>query len=77
MEVIRNQLIRWRITKGSPLRNHEGVMRFTANGAGTHLHFEITFNGVVPGVGLFVAAMLRRGIPKGLATVDPGSSPLA
>src|SRR5690242_1609976 len=39
-EVIPNELIRYRITKGSPLRGHEGVMRFTptANG-GTHLHY--------------------------------------
>ena len=69
-EVVADELIRWRITQGSPLRNHEAVMRFRPNGSGTHLHFEITFNGVVPGVGTFVAAMLRRGIPKGLSQVD-------
>ena len=68
-EVVPDELIRYRITKGSPLRNHEGVMRFSPSGGGTHLHYEITFNGVVPGVGSFVAATLRRGIPKGLAAV--------
>jgi uncharacterized protein YndB with AHSA1/START domain len=72
-EVIPDKLIRWRITKGSPLRNHEGVMRFTANGNGTHLHVEITFNGAFPGVGSVAAAAMRRGIPKGLAMVDPAA----
>jgi len=28
-EVVPNELIRYRITKGSPLRDHEGVMRFS------------------------------------------------
>ncbi|MBI5105380.1 MAG: SRPBCC family protein, partial [Solirubrobacterales bacterium] len=27
-EVVENELIRYRITKGSPLRDHEGVMTF-------------------------------------------------
>ena len=70
-EVVPNELIRYRITKGSPLRGHEGVMRFTptANG-GTHLHYEITFGAVVPGVDRVVAAMLRRTVPRGLDKVD-------
>src|SRR5215468_995487 len=28
-EVVPDELIRYRITKGSPLRDHEGVMRFS------------------------------------------------
>jgi uncharacterized protein YndB with AHSA1/START domain len=70
-ETTPNELVRYRITKGSPLRDHEGVMRFspTASG-GTHLHYEISFRGVAPGLDVFVAAMLRRSIPKGLARVD-------
>jgi len=70
-EVVPNELIRYRITKGSPLRGHEGVMRFspTANG-GTHLHYEISFGAVVPGVDRVVAAMLRRTVPRGLDKLD-------
>lgn len=67
-EVVPNELIRYRITKGSPLRDHSGEMRFTANADGTaHLHWEITFRGVVPGIGFVVAKGLERNIPAGLA----------
>ena len=67
-EVVPNELIRYRITKGSPLRDHSGDMRFTANPDGTaHLHWEISFRGAVPGVGFVVAKGLERNIPKGLA----------
>jgi uncharacterized protein YndB with AHSA1/START domain len=70
-EVVPNELIRYRITKGSPLRGHEGVMRFTPTaGGGTHLHYEITFGAAVPGVDRVVAAMLRRTVPRGLYKVD-------
>jgi uncharacterized protein YndB with AHSA1/START domain len=70
-EVVPNELIRYRITKGSPLRDHEGVMRFSPTGdGGTHLHYEIRFRGVVPGIDAVVAMMLRRSVPRGLAKVD-------
>jgi hypothetical protein len=39
-------MIRHRITKGSPLRHHEGVMRFSpTSDGGTHLRYEISFGG--------------------------------
>ncbi len=71
-EVVPDERIRYRITKGGPLRDHEGVMHLSPRpgGAGTHLRYEITFGGVLPGVDRVVAAMLRRSIPRGLAGVD-------
>jgi uncharacterized protein YndB with AHSA1/START domain len=70
-EVVPDELIRYRITKGSPLRDHEGVMRFSPNGnGGTRLHYEISFGGVLPGVDRVVAAMLRRTVPRGLSKLD-------
>ena len=70
-EVVPNELIRYRITKGSPLEGHSGEMRFTANpDGGSHLHYEISFGAKVPGLDRIVAAGLRRNIPKGLAKVD-------
>jgi uncharacterized protein YndB with AHSA1/START domain len=70
-EVVPNQRIRYRITKGSPLRDHEGVMEFTPTAAGgTHLHYVITFGAVVPGLDAIVASSLRRSVPKGLDRVD-------
>jgi uncharacterized protein YndB with AHSA1/START domain len=59
--------IEYRITKGSPLRDHRGEMLFTRReGGGTHLRYEIAFGAKVPGADRIVAAGLRRSIPKGL-----------
>lgn len=70
VEVVPDELIRYRISRGSILRDHEGTMRFTPNpGGGTHLHYEIRFRGVVPGLGAIVAPGLRRNIVKGLGKV--------
>ncbi|MGI8556940.1 MAG: SRPBCC family protein [Solirubrobacteraceae bacterium] len=70
LEVVPEKLIRYRITKGSPLRDHEGVMRFSSNGSGTHLHYEISFGAIVPGLDVLIAAGLKRSISKGLNGVD-------
>ena len=69
-EIVPDQLIRYGITKGSPLKGHEGVMRFTPAGAGTHLHYESTFGAVVPGLDQLIALGLKRNIEKGLQQVD-------
>lgn len=62
-----NELIEYRITQGSPLRNHHGVMRFapTATG-GSELHYTIEFEGRLPGVGPLVRLGLDGGIRRGL-----------
>jgi hypothetical protein len=64
-EFVPEELIRYRITEGSPLRDHEGVMRFTATPAGTHLHYEVTFD-AAPVLDVVIAALLRRNISAGL-----------
>ena len=70
-EVVPNELIRYRITKGSPLRDHEGVMRFSPNGdGGTHLHYEIRFGAVVPGLDMLIKAGLQRNVAKGMTRVE-------
>jgi Polyketide cyclase / dehydrase and lipid transport len=66
VEVIPNELIRYRITKGGVLKNHEGVMRFSRNGAGSHLDYTIEFDGKVPGLGAIVQRVLTRSITTGL-----------
>jgi len=66
-EVVPNELIRYRITKGSPMRDHSGEMRFTANPDGNaHLHYEISFGSAVPGLAWIVAKALGRNVPRGL-----------
>lgn len=70
-EVVPNELIRYQITKGSPLREHRGEMRFTPNADGTsHLHYEIAFGAVVPGLDFVIAKGLKTSIAKGLKKVD-------
>jgi uncharacterized protein YndB with AHSA1/START domain len=69
-EFVPGQLIRYRITKGSPLRDHEGVMRFSGDGTGSRLHYEISFGMAVPGLDRVVAAGLKRNISAGLKKVD-------
>jgi uncharacterized protein YndB with AHSA1/START domain len=70
IEFDESKLIRYRITRGSPLRKHEGTMNFLPRGEGTHMHYEISFGAVVPGLDLLVAIGLRRNIAKGLASLD-------
>lgn len=62
-----NELIEYRITKGSPLKNHIGVMRFTSTPTGSHLHYTIEFDGKLPLIAPLIRAVLERGIRKGLA----------
>ena len=66
VEVIPNQLVRYRITRGGILKNHEGVMRFSSNGTGSRLDYTIDFDGKVPGIAPLVKAMLQRNIGAGL-----------
>ncbi len=62
-----NERIEYRITRGSPLRNHHGVMRFSDDGqGGSHLHYTIEFEGKLPLVAAIVRAALDRGIRKAL-----------
>lgn len=69
-EFVPNELIAYEITKGSPLKGHHGEMRFTPEGEGTHLHYEIAFSSKLPGVDFIVAQGLKRNVAKGLASVE-------
>ena len=69
-EVIPNELIRYKITKGSPLRDHHGEMRFSPHGTGCHLRYVIEFGAVVPGLDRVVKAGLERSIKANLPKVD-------
>jgi len=67
---VENERIDYRITKGSPLRNHHGSMVFSAAGTGSHLHYVIEFGAVVPGLDRLIKPGLERAIRGGLGTVD-------
>lgn len=65
-EVVPNELIRYRITKGGVLKNHEGVMRFSRQGQGSRLDYTIVFDGKAPGTGPIVKMLLTRTISTAL-----------
>jgi uncharacterized protein YndB with AHSA1/START domain len=65
-EVVPDELIRYRITKGGVLKDHEGVMRFSRQGTGSRLDYTIDFDAKVPGTGPLVRAMLQRNVSAGL-----------
>jgi hypothetical protein len=65
-----NERIDYRITKGSPLRDHRGSMVFSSTDTGSHLHYVIEFGAVLPGVDRLIKAGLERTIRNGLAAVS-------
>ena len=67
--VVPNERIEYRVTKGTPLKDHLGVMVFSSTGEGTsHLDYTITLDTAVPGLDKLIAGgigrSLRRGFPK-------------
>ncbi|MEA2305797.1 MAG: hypothetical protein QOH43_3077 [Solirubrobacteraceae bacterium] len=69
------ELIVYRITKGTPLDDHEGVMRFSARpGGGSHLDYDIMLASRIPGLTLLVSKLLGVQVRRGLAGIDGASA---
>lgn len=66
VEVVPNELIRYRITKGGILKDHEGALRFTSRGDGSHLDWTITFGGKAPGIAPIVKTKLTRDVSRAM-----------
>lgn len=63
-----DRLIEYKVTKGGPIKDHLGRMEFSPTpGGGCALHYVITFDGKLPGVGPLVRAVLQKGIGDSLA----------
>ncbi|MCC6582087.1 MAG: SRPBCC family protein [Chitinophagales bacterium] len=62
----KNELIEYKITKGSPLKNHYGIMKFSSTAEGSDLHYTIEFDSDIPFVAAIVKIGLENGIIKGL-----------
>jgi uncharacterized protein YndB with AHSA1/START domain len=61
----------YRITKGSPLRDHLGVMEFAPSpSGGTRFVYDIRLGAPIPGLALLVRAALTRSITRSLGRVD-------
>lgn len=66
-----NELVEYRITKGSPLRNHRGAMIFRSLGPNrSSVRFDIQFEGRFPGAGPIFRFILNRGIKQGLKGLE-------
>jgi uncharacterized protein YndB with AHSA1/START domain len=70
-EFVVPERIVYRITKGSPLRGHVGVMTFaaTANG-GTRFVYDIRIASAIPGLAPLVTASLTRSVTHSLGAVE-------
>jgi uncharacterized protein YndB with AHSA1/START domain len=69
-EDVPNARIAYRITQGSPLKDHSGVMTFSPTPTGSRLHYVIEFGSKLPGVDRLVKVGLDRNVRAGLKTVD-------
>lgn len=70
-EFVPGERILYRITDGSPLKDHVGVMTFSpAPDGGTDFDYRIRVASAIPGVAPLVSSQLARGIVKQLPVVD-------
>jgi uncharacterized protein YndB with AHSA1/START domain len=70
-ELVPAQRIVYRITKGSPLRGHVGVMTFAPTpSGGTRFVYDIRIASPIPGVAPIVHASLTRSIRRSLPGVE-------
>ncbi len=65
-----SERIVYRITKGSPLRGHVGVMTFAPEGEGTHFAYDIRLASPIPGLAALVRLQLTRSIKQDLPRVE-------
>jgi len=61
-----NELIEYKITQGSPIKNHVGTLRFSGQNDKTVLHYTIKLESKIPLTTGLIKAALERGISKGL-----------
>jgi hypothetical protein len=63
----KDKLVEYKITRGSPLKNHKGVMQFYPSGSGgSKLRYTIEFESKIPLLGPVVRAVLESSIRRGL-----------
>jgi hypothetical protein len=63
----KDKLVEYKITRGSPLKNHKGVMQFYPSGSvGSKLHYTIEFESKIPLLGPVVRVGLENSIRRGL-----------
>jgi hypothetical protein len=63
---IENKSIEYKITKGSPIKNHVGVLVFSETKGKTHLKYTIELESKIPLTTGLIKSVLGFGIKKGL-----------
>jgi hypothetical protein len=69
-EFVPAERIVYRITKGSPLRGHVGIMTFAPLAGGTRFVYDIRLASPIPCVARIVQASLTRSIERALPAVE-------
>jgi ribosome-associated toxin RatA of RatAB toxin-antitoxin module len=63
----KDKIVEYKITRGSPLKNHKGVMQFFPScSGGSKLHYTIEFESKIPLLGPVVRAVLENSVRRGL-----------
>lgn len=66
-----DQTVVYEITKGSPIRDHIGIMQFSQRpGGGSRLDYRIRLGSGIPGVALIVKTALTKSITDAMPGVD-------
>lgn len=65
-EFVPGEKIEYRVTKGTPLNHHVGVVTFTPTDSGTHMEWNIEIGTALPGLDFVIAKILIRNIGGGL-----------
>lgn len=69
IKYIKNELIEYKITKGSPLKDHHGIMKFSSTANGSQLNYTIQFDSSISFLAYLVKLGLENGIVKGLKSL--------
>lgn len=69
LTAVPGEFIEYCISKGGPLRNHHGQLRFYDSGAGSKVHWTITFESRIPLLGPVIRVALDQGLRRGLKKV--------
>lgn len=65
-EFKKNELIEYKITRGSPIKNHLGILKFSEQGGNTVLNYSILLESKIPFTTGVLKTVLQNGIVKGL-----------
>lgn len=65
----RPRQIQYRVTRGSPIKNHLGTINFIEEGGDTRIDYTIEFDPKIPGTGCLIARSLKRDWARGIGPV--------